>query len=110
MNSKHSHVGVDPVVDASPLPYRCASYTVLQQVHVTVRSLHKQHRTYMIGLFRGQPYGCGLLAPHHQVDVILCAKAMRDSRQETVRVGREVHSCEFRLEVEDGTYEGRVLV
>jgi hypothetical protein len=64
----------------------------------------------MISLLRGQPHRRRLLAPHHQINIILRAEAVGDRRQETVRVGREVHPREFGLEVQYGSYKGGVLV
>ena len=65
---------------------------------------------YLVGFFGAQPHRSGLFATDHEVDVVLCAQAVRHCRQEAVRVGRQVYARGRRLQVEDRADERRVLM
>ena len=51
-----------------------------------------------------------MLAPDHKVNVVFRPKTVGHRRQEAVGVGWEVDTSRLRLEVENGTNEGGVLV
>ena len=88
-----------------------------QQCNAIHRDFHEQYaikhprkEAHPIGLFRRQPNRSRVLAPHHQIDVILRPQTMGHRGQETVRIRRQVHSRHRRLEVEHRADEGRVLM
>ena len=63
-----------------------------------------------VSLFLAQPHRRRLLAADHQIDVVLGTQAMGDRAQEAVSIRWEVYTSQCRLEVEDGTDKGRVLM
>ena len=62
------------------------------------------------GGVHGQPLRQGVLARHHDVDVVPAAQAVIEDRQQAVGVGRQVHAHDIGLLVDDVVEKAGILM